>query len=287
MVTGGEAFVGLCLLAAAAYGISDFAGGLASRRSDTLTTLLYGDGIGLAVTAVLLPLVPGVLTGRGVLCAVAAGVAGVVGLGLMYRLMASEPLNLVSPMTAVLAAAVPLAFGVLTGEAPHLLTWFGMGAGLVAVVLFTYSPGDAAQQRLRMRVIGLAFLSGVGFGVYFILQARAGGDTGLWSLLLSRVVSLGLVVLLMTRRRARKEQAPSIRRGAVPVALVAGALDAAGDVLFVLASRHGFLSLASVIVALYPAVTVLLAVAVLGERAGRIARFGLALSAVSLVLVAQ
>lgn len=71
------------------------------------------------------------------------------------------------------------------------------------------------------------------------------------------------------------------------MALVAGARDAAGDVLFGLASRHGFLSLASVIVALYPAVTVLLAVAVLGERAGRIARFGMALSAVSLVLVAQ
>jgi drug/metabolite transporter (DMT)-like permease len=93
--------------------------------------------------------------------------------------------------------------------------------------------------------------------------------------------------LLVTRRRARKGPAPSIRRWAVPVALVAGARDAAGDVLFVLASRHGFLSLASVIVALYPAMTVLLAVAVLGERAGRIARFGMALSAVSLVLVAQ
>ena len=138
-----------------------------------------------------------------------------------------------------------------------------------------------------MQVIGLAFLSGVGFGAYFILQARAGGDTGLWPLLLSRVVSLGLVVLLVTRRRARTGPAQSIRHGAVPAALAAGALDAAGDVLFVLASRHGFLSLASVIVALYPAVSVLLAVAVLGERAGRIARFGLALSAVSLVLVAQ
>jgi drug/metabolite transporter (DMT)-like permease len=42
-----------------------------------------------------------------------------------------------------------------------------------------------------------------------------------------------------------------------------------------------------VIVALYPAVTVLLAVAVLRERAGRIARFGLALAAVSLALIAQ
>src|SRR4029077_4487783 len=97
MVTGGEAFVGLCLLAAVAYGISDFAGGIASRRSNTLTTLLWGDGIGLAVTAVLLPLVPGVRTGRGVLFAIAAGVAGLVGLGLMYQLMASDPLNLVSP----------------------------------------------------------------------------------------------------------------------------------------------------------------------------------------------
>jgi drug/metabolite transporter (DMT)-like permease len=124
--------------------------------------------------------------------------------------MASEPLNLVSPMTAVLAAVVPLAFGVLTGQAPHLVTWFGMGAGLVALVLFTYAPGDAEQQRLRTRVIGLAFLAGVGFGAYFILQARAGSETGLWPLLLSRVVSLGLVVLLVTRRApARGRSRPS------------------------------------------------------------------------------
>jgi drug/metabolite transporter (DMT)-like permease len=228
MVTGGEAFVGLCLLAAVAYGISDFAGGLAARRSDTLTTLLWGNGVGIAVTAGLLPLVPGILTGRGVLCAIVAGAAGLVGLGLMYRLMASEPLNLVSPMTAVLAAVIPLAFGILTGEAPHLLTWFGMGGGLVAVVLFTYSPADAEQQRLRIRVIGLAFLSGVGFGAYFILQARAGGDAGLWTLLLSRVVTLGLVVLLVVgRSRQRRASVLMGRRQAVVVALVAGALDAA------------------------------------------------------------
>jgi drug/metabolite transporter (DMT)-like permease len=143
------------------------------------------------------------------------------------------------------------------------LAW---GAGLVALVLFTYSPGDAEQQRLRTRVIGLAFLAGVGFGAYFILQARAGGDTGLWPLLLSRVVALGLVVLLVTRRRTRRGPAPSMGRQVALVALAAGG---------------------RVIVALHPAVTVVLAVGVLGERAGRIARYGLALSAVSLALIAQ
>jgi hypothetical protein len=138
MATGGEAFVGLCLLAAAAYSISDFAGGPASRRSDTLTTLLCGDGISLAVTAVLLPLVPGVLTGRGMCCAVAAGVAGVVGLGLKYRLMATAPLTW--SRRSRLTSPRPCS----PEKRRTLLTWFGMGAGLVAVVLFTYRVVAAA-----------------------------------------------------------------------------------------------------------------------------------------------
>jgi hypothetical protein len=116
----------------------------------------------------------------------------------MYRLMATAPLTW--SRRSRLTSPRPCS----PEKRRTLLTWFGMGAGLVAVVLFTYSPGDAEQQRLRMQVIGLAFLSGVGFGASFILQARAGGDTRLWPLLLSRVVSLGLVVLLVTRRRARR-----------------------------------------------------------------------------------
>lgn len=287
MVKGGEVFVGLCLLAAIAYGISDFAGGLAARRSDTPRTLLYGELFGLALTAVVLPLVPGTLTLRSVVFAVGAGVAGITGLGVMYLLMAGQPLNLVSPMTAILAAAVPMAFGVLTGEAPGGAAWFGMAAGLIAVLLFSYTPSDPEQRRARARVLGLAFLSGAGFGVYFILQARTGAGTGLLPLTLSRVASLGIAALLVLRGRRRTGAMQRLDRRTASIAVAAGGLDAAGDVCFVLASRHGFLSLASVIIALYPAVTVMLAVAVLRERAGRVARIGLALTALSLVLIAR
>jgi drug/metabolite transporter (DMT)-like permease len=287
MVSNGQAFVGLCLVAAAGYGVSDFAGGLAARRSGPMATLRYGEGIGLIVTAAVLPLVRGALTGRGIACALGAGVAGLVGLGLMYQLMASEPLNLVSPMTAVLAAVIPVGFAVLTGEAPHALAWFGMVAGLVAVALFSYAPAEPRLRAVRLRVIGLASLCGAGFGVYFILQARAGGGTGLWPLTLSRVAAVAVVALLAVRSRVRGRPVPRLDRPTKLIALTAGALDAGADICFVLASRHGFLSLLSVIVALYPAVTVLLAVAVLRERAGRIARVGMGLSAVSLLLIAR
>ncbi|MEP7180357.1 MAG: DMT family transporter, partial [Pseudonocardiales bacterium] len=209
------------------------------------------------------------------------GLAGLVGVTIMYTLMVTAPMNVISPVTAVLAAIVPVVFGVLIGERPQLAAWFGILLGIGAVVLVSRTTDAHPHGRIALRVLALAGLSGLGFGFYFICLARAGDDSGLWPLVISRIASAALIVPIAWRRRAFAR----IRGAMLAVALAAGLFDALANMFFLLASREGLLSLASVLTSLYPAVTVILAVGVLHEHTSRVQRVGLALAAAAIVLI--
>ena len=129
-------------------------------------------------------------------------------------------------------------------------------------------------------MIALAFLAGVGFGLYFVFLARAGQTPGLWPLLVSRIASaIAIVPLAACAAVVRR-----VRGRTLAIALIAGACDALANMFFLLAARAGLLSLASVLTSLYPAMTVMLAV-VLHEHTSRVQRAGLALAAVAVVLI--
>jgi drug/metabolite transporter (DMT)-like permease len=269
------------LLAALVYGTSDFVGGLASRYRPALAVLLYEYPVGAALATALLPTLSGPLGLRTALLGVAGGISGMVGIVVMYSLMARAPMNVVSPVTAVLAAVVPTAFAVAVGERPRVTAWLGVAIGLIAVVLVGRTPADHPHGPVGARVLALASLSGLGFGAYFICLARADHDSGLWPLVISRLTSAALIVPLARGRRVVQPLTGRV----LGLALLAGVLDAGANLFFLLASRHGLLSLASVITSLYPAMTVLLAVALLHEHTGRLQRVGLALAAGSVALI--
>jgi drug/metabolite transporter (DMT)-like permease len=269
------------LLAAVIYGTGDFVGGFASRHRSAITVLLYAYPVGALLMLALLPAFAGPLDARTALLGMGGGIGGMVGVVLMYSLMARAPMNIISPVTAVLAAAVPVGFGVLVGERPHSSAWLGIAIGLVAVVFVSYTPDDHPHGPIGVRILALACLSGVGFGVYFICLARADHDSGLWPLVISRLTSAALIVPLAWSRRVAQPLSGRVLR----LAVLAGVLDASANLFFLLASRHGLLSVASVITSLYPAMTVLLAVLVLSEHTGRLQRVGLAMAATSIVLI--
>lgn len=271
----------LALLAAVVYGTGDFIGGYASRLRPAVAVLLYEYPVGAALMCALLPALSGPLSLRTAALGVAGGLAGMVGIILLYSLMARAPMNVVSPVTAVLAAVVPVAFGVIVGERPHLAAWFGIVLGLAAVVLVSRTPDDHPHGPVGGRILALACLSGVGFGVYFICLARADHDSGLWPLVISRLTSAVVIVPLARHRRVAQPLTGQV----LVLAITAGVLDAAANLFFLLASRHGLLSLASVITSLYPAMTVLLAAVVLHEHTGRLQRVGLAFAAASIALI--
>jgi drug/metabolite transporter (DMT)-like permease len=229
----------------------------------------------------MLPFFPGALDPHVVGFGVAGGLAGLIGVVIMYGLMVVAPMNVISPVTAVLAAIVPVVFGVLVGERPHLDSWLGIVLGVVAVLLVSRTAEDHPHGKIALRVLALAFVAGLGFGFYFIFLARAGDNSGLWPLVISRIASAVAIVPLAAQRRAI---AP-IRGPMLAITVLAGACDALANMFFLLASRHGLLSLASVLTSLYPAVTVMLAVGLLHEHTSRVQRAGLALAAASIVLI--
>jgi drug/metabolite transporter (DMT)-like permease len=271
----------LGLAAAIAYGLGDFVGAFASRRHSAVTVLLHSYPVGAVLMLLMLPAFPGSVDGRVIGFGIAGGIAGLVGVVIMYGLMVIAPMNVISPVTAVLAAIVPVIFGVIVGERPHLIAWFGIAIGIAAVLLVSRTTEDHPHGKIAMRVLALAFVAGLGFGFYFIFLARAGNDSGLWPLVISRLASAALIVPLAQRRHA----IAAIRGRMLAITILAGACDALANMFFLLASRHGLLSLASVLTSLYPAVTVILAVGLLHEHTSKVQRAGLGLAAASIVLI--
>lgn len=271
----------LALVAAVSYGVSDFVGGMVSRREPALRVLVLSYPVGVVLMAMLLPLVPGRLDAATLAWSGAAGLAGAVGVVLLYLGLAAGPMGVVAPLTAVASAVVPVTVGIGLGERPPPLAYAGVGLALLAVALVSRGPGDD-RTPVTVRAVGLALLAGAGFGCYFVLLARAPEASGGWPLLVSRLsATLAVGGLAVATGRAGR-LAPGVGR----LAVLAGALDALANLAYLLAVRQGLLSLVAVLVALYPAATILLARLVLGERTGRGQRLGLAVAAGSVALIA-
>ncbi|MFI6598057.1 EamA family transporter [Nonomuraea sp. NPDC050536] len=269
----------LATACAVVYGTADFFGGLATKRSRVLSVVALSQSAGLILILALLPILPGHFDERALLWGLASGVAGAAGLVLFYRALARGVMSVVAPTTAVTSAALPVLFGLVTGERPHPVALAGIVLALASVLLVSQDRGGARKTSLSSVLIALA--AGAGFGGFFILLALAPDDTGMWPLVGARMSSLAMVVLLavVTRRTLK----PS--GGSLHIILAAGVLDMAANVLYLLAKQHGLLSLVAVLVSLYPASTLLLARQVLGERLRgiQIAGVACALGAVALI----
>lgn len=271
------------LFAALSYGVSDFLGGFASRRRAAISVLLHSYPVGALLMIAMLPLFPGTLTLRTTLFGIAGGAVGLVGVVLLYSALAIAPMNIVSPVTAVMTALLPLVVGVLSGERPGVGAWVGIVLGLAAVVLVSYTTDDHPHGRVGWKPLTMALLAGVGFGSYFVFLAKADSDSGMWPLVISRITSAALIVPLALAAGAFA----ALHGRVLLLAVIAGVLDAFANFFFLEASRHGLLSVASVITSLYPAGTVMLAAGVLKERTGRTQRVGLAMAVASIVLLAR
>jgi drug/metabolite transporter (DMT)-like permease len=260
----------LALIAAGCYGAADFCGGLASRRASTTAVVVWSQAVGLAVLLPLLVLGGGTASTADVGWGAACGVSGAVAIAFLYQALAVGTMGVVSPITAVLAAVIPVVFAAVRGERPAPLALFGIGCAVAAVVLVSASTpapraaasGQARTGRVLPPGIGEALVAGTGFGVFFITLAQAHGGAGFYPLLATRLVSVAILAGagLALRRPLR------VARAALPAVVAAGALDMGANVTYVLASHAGSLSIAVVITSLYPAGTVALAAVVLGER---------------------
>ncbi len=287
MTAGGEASA-LALLAAAAWGTSDFCGGIVTRRTTPAIVLMIAHGLGLlALLAALLVHPSGFPTQHTVVFGLVAGLAGGVGLLALYKGLSLGSMGLVAALSGVLAAAVPVLVSFFTEARPSLLKLAGFAVACVAIWLIAYTPGTDAHPH----GLGLGVLAGVCFGFLLVFLHIAGRDSALWAMTFSRVGSVSCAVTLgiVTARRLRgKERAQDsgIRWGSIlPLAGAAGLLDTAGNLLYTISSLTGRLDVAAVLSSLYPGATILLAVWLLRERATRSQTAGMALAIVAVAMI--
>ena len=296
----------LALGAALLYGSGDFFGGRASRDTNTVTVLLVAQVMAAlgALVVVLVSAPP--LFGHDLVLGMLAGAANVVGLGLLYGGLASGRMGVVAPVTAAVAAVVPVTWAVISGERPSTLVTIGVVCAIVAAVLIGRERDTAAGS--AMPALLLALGSGAGLGASFIFYAQTARRSGMWPLLSARVVGLvlvGLVMLVLVARRAGSPVAtatgvevnaggvrPAASAGQrflsawVILAVIAGLADVTATLFQIVAVRGDLAVVVAPITALAPAFTVVLAWRVLRERIGRIQLAGLVLAAAGVVLIA-
>ena len=292
----------LALGGALAYGLSDFIGGVASRRTSVwpvALTACLGAALG---TLVLAALVPGEPTAADFAWGALAGVGSGVGTAFLYRGFARGRMGVVAPVSAVGAALLPAALGVATGERPTLIVWVGLVVALPGIWMVSREPthtdsapagssgssgsfsGAPATAVRPSTADGLldGVLAGLGFGLLFAALGQVPEEAGFWPVAGNQAISLVAVT------------AAALLLGGDPVphrrgdwwGLSAGVLATLAVVGFMLARQQGLLSVAAVLTSLYPAATVLLASVILKERLHGGQSLGLLLCAVSVVCVA-
>jgi drug/metabolite transporter (DMT)-like permease len=277
----------LALASALAYGSADFIAGWLSRRTHYTRVALLAQ-IAAGAGALLASLVAGGRpSGASLAWGALSGLGGGLGTLALYRGLARGRMNVVAPLSGVLAAALPALVGLALGERPAPTALVGLGLALPAVWLTArteHEDGAHAGASASSSVVD-GVLAGLGFAVLFIALQRAGRGEGLWPTASSQIVAALPMLALHARALRRAPGGPPedgwLRLGP----WFAGVLVAVAAICFFLATQRGLLTVVAVLTSLYPAVTVALARWLLGERIGRWQGVGLALAAVSVALI--
>jgi drug/metabolite transporter (DMT)-like permease len=324
----------LGLAGALVYGAADFLGGIAARRISALRVTAIGALSGVVLLAIGSLVVPGQWSWEAVLWGGISGVTGAAAIALLYACLAIGPMSILSPLTAVTSAIVPLTWGLVTGSELGLIAYPAFALALVAVVLVGFVP---SKEAVRPTLAGLlmAIASGTLIGAFYILIDQTPDDSGLVPLVVNRSVSGSIMITLIivvaivaAARQVRATDAPravldgahgaphglagagadgsteraadggagllrasaaALRggwRGGFWLAVGCGLLDAIANIIVIVGLRIGELEIVSVLTALYPAGTILLAAVVLRERIARLQWVGLALALAASAMLA-
>ncbi|MEH0573150.1 EamA family transporter [Streptomyces sp. B21-108] len=267
----------LALGSSVAYGCADFLGGLGARKAHVLRTVMIAAPASLVVELLLWPVLGASFSAGALGWGAASGAASAAAFTLLYRTLAIGPMNVLSPMTALVSAALPVGVGLLQGEHLAVAGLAGLPLAPVAVVLVSAGPGAGSARPSRTALL-LAFGAGAAIALQLVFLHQTPSDSGVAPLIVGRAVSsaVTLVAAGVMYRRLGSE------RPAYAMSAAAGVLDSVANLLFLLAARSGDLA----VVALHPAGTVLLARGVLAERVHRGQLVGLGTAAVAVGLLA-
>jgi len=269
--------IALALGASLTWGVADFFGPLKGRALGALRVLVYVEIGGLVVIALIVAIRGKGPAGPEALLAIPAAISGTLGLFAYYQGKAVGAMSIVAPIAGI-SAAVPVVFGIATGDRPSLWQWLGITAALCGVFLASREPGRSSKVAAG---VGLALLAAIGFGGYFPAMHAAGNADYWWASLIFRTTSTFVILAAVAIRRPSLAVQPI----QIPVLVLIGIGDMLGNLLFAAASTTGLVSITSVLASLYPIVTVVLARFVLKERVARSQEAGIALTLAGVALI--
>jgi uncharacterized membrane protein len=268
----------LALAAATCWGSADFTGALAARRSDSFRAVLVAYFAGL-VTLLAVALARGetLLLDTNLIWGMLSGIFGMLAVIFLWRGLAVGRMGVVAPVSAVLATAIPVIVEALTTGLPRTLQLIGFGVALVGIWLLS------RPERLgsRPKGLGMAILSGLGFGATFTALGQISGEAIFWPMTAGRVVACGgmMIFALVTGRPLALRSTP------LRLLIMAGVIDILGNIFFLLATQNGRLDIAAVLASLYPAMTAILARLTLKEHLTRPQFIGFGAAALGIILI--
>lgn len=267
------------LASAATWGASDFSGGFAARRCNVYSVILISQLISLAlllVTALVLRLA--FPSSYCMALGSIAGILGVIGLAALYKGLSTGCMGVVAPVSALVSALLPVAFSLFKDGLLPAHQFMGIVMALIGVWLL--SGGDA-NRIPQMRQLLLPVISGLAFGMFFIIIDNVSETAILWPMISARMTSIVLMLWIVV-------SLPNIKVPAsdqLPAIVLAGIFDICGNVFFALATRIGRLDISSILASFFPATTVLLARAILKEQLTLQQRWGVIAAAISLMML--
>ena len=278
------------LLSAFSYGYADFVGALAAKKVRALAVTTVAFVFGLFV-ALFLSLFFGASFEPNVIqIGIYAGVCSAAAITFLYAALALGPISIVSPLTAVLSAMIPVVFDVATGQQLSSYALVAIVLILIAVVLVAFIPGEGVRlPTLRATLYSVG--AGVGFAGIFLFLDMSPEGSGLGVLVVMRIVglalmSLGLLGLLFAGRSKVFVEKELFGKAVLPLVMLAGLGDVTGNVFFLIATSSGALAVAAVLTSLYPVGTILLARIFLKERIALSQNIGIALAIGACALLA-
>jgi len=270
----------LAIISSAFYGIADFSGGLASRSLAAWRVTAWSQLVGVVLLLGGLFVVEApTVEGQDLLYGAVGGLFGLLGVAMLYTALAAGTMSVVSPITGVLAATFPIAWGLFSGETISAAQWFGIALASLAVVLITRTHSET---RITRAVLFQAVAAAVGFGLFFIALGQTAEASGLWPLAAARSASIPVAFAIAALYKS--SSVPP--RALLPIVVFAGLTDMAANLAGLLALQMGPLGINSVLISLYPAFTVLAAIVVLKESPTNVQRIGIAAALVAAAVLA-
>ena len=270
----------LGLSSAFSWGAGDFSGGYASKRTSAYSVVVMSQFVSLVILSVGVYLInAGPFSLEAAFMGAIAGLCGSAGLVALYTGLARGPMGVVAPVTAVVAAVVPVLFSIFQIGIPGPTDLIGIMIALGAVWMISSGKKEA---NVHLEDLGLPVFAGLGFGLFFILIAKASAQAVLWPLIFAR--SSSIIAILLVGLLLRRIERPALDQ--LPIIALSGIFDTGGNIFYILATRYGRLDIAAVLSSLYPAATVFLAWMILKEKLSRLQWVGVILVFTAVILIA-